>query len=126
MASNPIIRRINPNTKVKIPNGIAKHGFLNLAVAHPRIEVARIKIPNPMKNELPPPLTYFFTSSGRIFSTYSGIPPPAMTPIASVMIPKRPRRREIPPTTFWHVFLVLFEYLHILKNLIIKSIILFD
>lgn len=30
------------------PNGIAKHGFLNLAVAHPRSETIRMKIPRVM------------------------------------------------------------------------------
>lgn len=47
---SPTIKRTSPKMNVKIPNGIAKHGFLNLAVAHPRHEITSTTIPKIVMN----------------------------------------------------------------------------
>ena len=41
----PAMRRIIAMMKVHTPNGIAKKNFLNLAVAHPRTDVIKARIP---------------------------------------------------------------------------------
>jgi len=43
--AKPMSKRTNPKIKVRRPNGIAKQGFLNLAVKHPRQPVSTITIP---------------------------------------------------------------------------------
>ena len=50
----PTTKIIRPKMKVKMINGIAKHGFLNLPVAHPRTPMAteitprsNVPVPNP-------------------------------------------------------------------------------
>jgi hypothetical protein len=48
-------------TKVKRPNGIAKHGFLNLPVAHPR---RAIRIPTTPTAMFPLPIPAPASSSG--------------------------------------------------------------
>lgn len=40
--------KINPKMKLVTPNGMAKHGFFNLAVAHPKKDTKRSRTPNAM------------------------------------------------------------------------------
>jgi hypothetical protein len=103
---SPMIKRTSPKMSVMIPNGIAKHGFLNLAVAHPRREMIRMRIPRTMM-KLPPDGNSGIVAPGILgVSTF----PLAINPNTRVIRPMSPRRSEIPPTIFWHLSLVALVY----------------
>jgi len=110
MPTKARIRRIRPKIKLVNPNGMAKHGFLNLAVAHPRQETTKSRTPKAMTAVAILATSGISTPDYSIASTIGfGSPPLAETPTPIVARAAIPRRIEIPATTFWHKFLRSFE-----------------
>jgi hypothetical protein len=103
-----MIRKMTQTIKVKIPNGIAKHGFLNLPVAHPR---RAIRIPTTPIAMFPLPIPAPASISGMLndfaYSSLIGICPPYIAPKITITSPIIPIRTETPMTITEHLCLYL-------------------
>jgi len=98
---------MSPKMKLAAPNGTAKHGFLNLQVAHPRNETKRRMIPKMMIGAAKPSTlvnSYEIPAFFMAFKAFSGRPPYAPIPIAAVARPAIPSNIEMPKTTLEQVF----------------------
>lgn len=96
-------RKIIATTKAKIPYGIAKHGFLNLPVAHPRIAIripitptAMLPFPIPSPASNPGILNYF------AWSSVIGNLPDCIAPKIIIISAINPIRMETPITITEH------------------------
>lgn len=94
-AAIAITRNTMVTINVKIPYGIAKQGFFNLPVAHPRrairipkIPIATFPFPIPAPSSIPGIFNYFFCYS--VIGTFPDYIKPKMT-IMSAIKPIRPR-----------------------------------
>jgi hypothetical protein len=101
-----IIRKTIATMNVKIPYGIAKHGFFILPVAHPRramriptIPMTMFPFPIPAPSSIPGMFKLFF------YSAVIGTFPDCMAPKMSIMRDINPMRTDTPITITEHFYL---------------------